>query len=93
LGLVSWGLFTYTDNVTPQITSIPLLTPGQTSLQIYGNNFGNQPDKVWILTAAGSTPQAANVISWQNDRITVHLPAGASAGSLQVEQHTPIGSR
>ncbi len=93
VGLVTWGLFTYTDNVTPQITSIPLLAPGQTRVQILGNNFGSQVDKVWLLTPAASTPLAADVISWQNNQITVHLPAGITRGSLQVEQHTSIGSR
>ena len=92
-GLVIWGLFTYTDHVTPQITSIPLLAPGQTSLQILGNNFGTHPDKVWLLYGKDATRQPIDIISWQNDKITIHLPAGISAGSLQVEQHTPIGSR
>ncbi|MDR3574495.1 MAG: PQQ-binding-like beta-propeller repeat protein [Anaerolineaceae bacterium] len=92
-GLVIWGLFTYTDNVTPQITSIPLLKPGQTTLQILGNHFGSQPDKVWFSNDAGTTRQAADVISWQDNQISVHLPPGVLTGSFKVEQHTPIGSR
>ena len=93
IGLVVWELFTYTDNVTPQITGIPLLTPGQTSVQILGNHFGTQTDKVWLINVEDSTRQAADIISWQNNKIIVQLPAGISHGSLQVEQGTPIGSR
>ncbi|HMD89706.1 MAG TPA: PQQ-binding-like beta-propeller repeat protein, partial [Anaerolineaceae bacterium] len=93
IGLVSWGLFTYTDNVTPQITSIPLLTIGQTNVQIIGYNFGAQPDKIWLSNIEGSTHQAVDILSWQNDQITIQLPAGVSSGNLQVEQNTPIGTR
>jgi outer membrane protein assembly factor BamB len=95
LALAAWGVSAAIESLTPQISSIPLLQPGEASVEIDGRNFGAQPGTLWLESAqpGGAARQPVPTLGWHSAQITLRLPAGVTQGRLTVERQTLIGSR
>jgi hypothetical protein len=87
-----WAVYYQYQISLPHISSIPLLSPGQSEIVIIGQNFSPRQATVW-LSAVGNQPRRElEVLSWQDDRITARLPAGVTFGSLEIQRPSIFGT-
>jgi hypothetical protein len=87
-----WAIYYQYQISIPRISSIPLLSPGQSELTILGQNFGLREATLWLSVVGNQPRRELEVLSWQDDRIIARLPAGVTFGSLEIQRPSIFGT-